>query len=87
MKWAKNKAATFAAGTSRVLDQIQPIFEKFLEQLRSVTTMATDALTSISQERGGTERGDLLEILLQFCEQVARIHNTSSRTFTVLMAQ
>eukprot|EP00435_Cladocopium_sp_Y103_P028196 s726_g7.t1 len=50
VKSAKNKAATFAAGTSAVLEKIQPIFEQFLEQLRSVTKMATDALTSISQE-------------------------------------
>ena len=58
-------------------EQIQPIFEQFLEQLRSVTKMATDALNSISQERG-----HMPEILLQFCEQVALIPTTLLHTLS-----
>jgi len=51
VRMAQNKAAVFAEGASEVLGKVKPMFDQFLDQLHSVTKMATDVLTGINQEK------------------------------------
>jgi len=48
---AKNKTAAFAEGALELVDEVQPVFDQFLERLKEVNQMATQVLRSLDQER------------------------------------
>eukprot|EP00434_Breviolum_minutum_P040125 symbB.v1.2.035649.t1/scaffold4855.1/size36174/2 len=48
---AKNKTAAFAEGALELVDEVEPVFDQFLERLKEVNQMATQVLRSLDQER------------------------------------